>query len=528
MESQNVSQGPHNSSMNPPLERHVRELQALYEIGQALSSVHDLDHLLQLAMERVVTLLDIESASSILLDEERDELYFKVAYDRRAGHEQDLREVRFPAKQGIAGCVIQEGQSLVVSDVEQDSRWYSRVDAHTGTKTRSIICAPLRTKNRIIGVLEAINKLQGVFTIEDVQLLEAFANQLALALENARLIQELQAARERLSEENRYWREAMAQTVQFDTLVGESPKMQEVYRLVQRVLNTTSNVLLTGESGTGKDLIARVLHYQGPRAKGPFIAVNCAAIPETLLEAELFGYERGAYTGATQRKPGRFELASGGTLFLNEIGDMSAVLQAKLLQVLQDQRFERVGGTETIATDARIVAATNQDLEQLITEGRFRPDLFYRLNVYPIPLPPLRERQEDLGPLTMFYIRSFSQRLRKEVLGISKDAMGLLERYSWPGNVRELENVLERAVILCQGTVVTAQDVPSLHEPLKAPVLSGDAFRLPTGGIVLADVEKGLIQQALEQSHQNKSHAAKLLGLSRTQLRTRMRQYRLE
>ena len=284
-------------------------------------------------MERVVTLLDIESASSILLDEERDELYFKVAYDRRAGHEQDLREVRFPAKQGIAGCVIQEGQSLVVADVEQDSRWYSRVDAHTGTKTRSIICAPLRTKNRIIGVLEAINKLQGVFTIEDVQLLEAFANQLALALENARLIQELQAARERLSEENRYWREAMAQTVQFDTLVGESPKMQEVYRLVQRVLNTTSNVLLSGESGTGKDLIARVLHYQGPRAKGPFIAVNCAAIPETLLEAELFGYERGAYTGATQRKPGRFELATGGTLFLNEIGDMSAVLQAKLSSI---------------------------------------------------------------------------------------------------------------------------------------------------------------------------------------------------
>ena len=344
MESQNISQGPHNSSMNPPLERHVRELQALYEIGQALSSVHDLDHLLQLAMERVVTLLDIESASSILLDEERDELYFKVAYDRRAGHEQDLREVRFPAKQGIAGWVIQEGQSLVVSDVEQDSRWYSRVDAHTGTKTRSIICAPLRTKNRIIGVLEAINKIQGVFAIEDVQLLEAFANQLALALENARLIQELQAARERLSEENRYWREAMAQMVQFETLVGESPTMQEVYRLVQRVLNTTSNVLLTGESGTGKDLIAGVLHYQGPRAKGPFIAVNCAAIPETLLEAELFGYERGAYTGATQRKPGRFELATGGTLFLNEIGDMSAVLQAKLLQVLQDQQFERLGG----------------------------------------------------------------------------------------------------------------------------------------------------------------------------------------
>ena len=528
MESQNISQGPHNSSMNPPLERHVRELQALYEIGQALSSVHDLDHLLQLAMERVVTLLDIESASSILLDEERDELYFKVAYDRRAGHEQDLREVRFPAKQGIAGWVIQEGQSLVVSDVEQDSRWYSRVDAHTGTKTRSIICAPLRTKNRIIGVLEAINKIQGVFAIEDVQLLEAFANQLALALENARLIQELQAARERLSEENRYWREAMAPTVQFDTIVGESPSMQEVYRLVERVLNTMATVLLTGESGTGKDLIARVLHYQGLRAKGPFIAINCAAIPETLLEAELFGYERGAFTGANQRKPGRFELASGGTLYLNEIGDMSPILQAKLLQVLQDRKFERVGGTETLTTDARFVAATNQDLERLIAEGGFRKDLFYRLNRFPITLPPLRERREDLGALTMYLLKRYSQELRKEVLGISKEAMGLLEHYSWPGNVRELENVIERAVILCQGTVVTAQDVPSLREHLRAPVLSGDAFQLPPGGIVLADVEKALIQQALDQCQQNKSHAAKLLGLSRTQLRTRMRHYGLE
>jgi Nif-specific regulatory protein len=511
------------------LERHVRELQALYEIGQALSSVHDLDQLLQLATERVVTLLDIESASIILLDEERQELYFfKVADDARVGHDQRLREFRFPAKQGIAGWVIREGQSQIVLDADSDPRFYRDVDVHTGTTTRSIICAPLRTKDRIIGVLEAINKIQGVFTTEDVRLLEAFANQLALALENARLIQELRAARERLSEENRYLREAMAQTVQFDTLVGESSRMQEVYRLVERVLNTAATVLLTGESGTGKDLIARVLHYQGPQAKGPFIAVNCAAIPETLLEAELFGYERGAYTGATQRKPGRFELAAGGTLFLNEIGDMSPVLQAKLLQVLQDRQFERVGGTETLTTDARFVAATNQDLEQLIAEGRFRPDLYHRLNVYPIPLPPLRERQEDVIPLAMYALKRYSQELRKEVQGMSREAMGLLERYTWPGNVRELENVIQRAVILCQGTVVTPQELPSLREHLRAPVVNNDVLQLPANGIVLRELEKELIRQALERTHQNKSHAALLLGLSRTQLRTRMRHYGLE
>jgi Nif-specific regulatory protein len=528
MESPDMSQGPHNSSVNPPLERHVRALQALYEIGQALSSGHDLDHLLQLAIGRVVTPLDIESASIILLDDERDELYFKVADDTRGGPEQRLREVRFPAKQGIAGWVIQKGQSLTVPDVDRDPRHYRGVDAHTGMKTRSLICVPLRSKDRIIGVLEAINKRQGVFTTEDVRLLEAFANQLALALENARLIQELRAARELLSEENRYLREAMAQTMQFETLVGEGPKMQEVYRLVELVLNTPATVLLTGESGTGKELIARVIHYQGPQAKGPFIAVNCAAIPETLLEAELFGYERGAFTGAMQRKPGRFELATGGTLFLDEIADMSPVLQAKLLRVLQEREFERVGGTETIKTDARIVAATNQHLEQLMVEGRFRTDLYYRLNVYPISLPPLRERQEDLGPLTMFFLKRYSQELKKEVLGISKEAMGLLERYTWPGNVRELENVIERAVILCRGTIVTPQELPSLREHLRTPVLGGDALRLPPGGIVLRELEKEFIRQALEQTHQNKSRAAEKLGLSRTQLRTRMRQYGLE
>jgi len=527
MESPDISQGPHDSSVNPSLERHVRELLALYEIGQAISSIQDLDHLLQLAIEKV-TLLDIESASIILLDEERNELYFRVADDTRVGPKQPLREVRFPATQGIAGWVIREGIPEIVPDTDRDPRFYRDVDVHTGTKTRSIICAPLRTKDRILGVLEAINKRQGVFTIDDLRLLESFANQLALALENARLIQELQAARERLSEENRYLREAMAQTVQFETLVGEGPRMQDVYRLVELVLNTPATVLLTGESGTGKELIARVIHYQGPRAKGPFIAVNCAAIPETLLESELFGYERGAFTGAMQRKPGRFELAAGGTLFLDEIADMSAVLQAKLLRVLQEREFERVGGTETLKTDARIVAATNQNLEQLMLDGRFRTDLYYRLNVYPISLPPLRERQEDLGPLTMFFLKRYSQELKKEVQGISKDAMGLLERYTWPGNVRELENVIERAVILCRGTVVTPQELPSLREHLRTPALSGEAFRLPPNGLVLSELERELIRQALEQTHQNKSHAAKKLGLSRTQLRTRMRQYGLE
>jgi Nif-specific regulatory protein len=529
MEGDDASRGPYNVPPHLPLERHLRELMALHAIGQALWSVHDLDHLLQLAIERVVTLLEVEGASVILLDDQRHELYFKVADDTRVGRERRLREIRFPADQGIAGWVIREGEALVVPDVSQDPRFYRGVDAHTGTRTQSIVCVPLRTQDRTIGVLEAINKHHTPFTTEDVRLLEGIANQLALALENARLIQALQAAQERLSEENRYLREAMAQTVKFETLVGESPTMQDVYRLVERVLNTTATVLITGESGTGKELIARVIHYQGPRAHGPMIAVNCAAIPETLLESELFGYEKGAFTGAAQRKPGRFELAAGGTLFLDEIAEMSSTLQAKLLRVLQDKHFERVGGTETLVTDARIIAATNQDLERLMAERKFRRDLYYRLNVYPIPLPPLREREADIMPLALHFLKKYSDELAKEVDGLSREAGRLLLRYGWPGNIRELENVIERAVILCQGKLVTPEELPlALRGQPRSPVWNSETFRLPPEGISLWELEKELIRQALDQAHHNKSQAAKLLGLSRTQLRTRLKHFGLE
>jgi two-component system response regulator AtoC len=364
-------------------------------------------------------------------------------------------------------------------------------------------------------------------TAADVRRLEAFAHQLAHALENARVIQarydcdvqQLIAEAERLANS----------PVPCDTLIRESPKMQEVYRLVERVLHTTATVLLTGERGTGKDRIARLLHDQGPRAQGPFIAVNCAALPQTQLEAELFGDERGAFTGATQRQRGRLELAAGGTLLLEEIDALSPGLQAKLLRVLQDRQFERMGGTETLTTDARIVAASHQDLERLVAEGRFRRDLYDRLNVYPIALPPLRERREDLRALTLSFLKRYSHEARKEVLGVSEEAMGWLERYPWPGNVWELEQVIEGAVARCQGPTVTAQDLPqALREPSCAPVWSGETVPLPPGGIAMADLEKHLIRQALEQAYGNKSHASKILGLSRTQLRTRMRQYGME
>jgi Nif-specific regulatory protein len=524
------AQAAQASATTPPPADAVEPVPRLQERPnvEALASIHDLDQLLKRAIERVVTRLDLENASIILLDEARDELYFaQVADENRVGHERRLRGVRFPATHGIAGWVVREGHPLIVPDVDHDPRVYRVIDVLTGLKTRSLVCVPLRTRERIIGVLAGINKRQGPFTAEDVRRLEAFAHELAPALEQARATQEryhgdvpqLSVEAARLAH----------RTGPFDTLIGESPSMQEVYRLVECVLNTTTTVLLTGESGTGKDHLARLLHDQGPRAQGPFIAVNCAAIPETLLEAELFGDERGAFAGATQHKPGCLELAAGGTLFLNDIGEMPPVLQAKLLRVLQDRKFERVGGTETLTTDARFVAATNQDLEQLIAEGKFRRDLFYRLNRFPITLPPLRERQEDLRALTLHFLKHYRHELRKEVLGMSEEAMEWLEGYPCPGNVRELEEVIEGAVARCQGPLVMVQDLPqALREQSRAPGSNGDAFRLPPGGIDMRELEKDLIRQALEQAHQNKSQAAKLLGLSRTQLRVRMQLYGLE
>jgi transcriptional regulator with PAS, ATPase and Fis domain len=271
-----------------------------------------------------------------------------------------------------------------------------------------------------------------------------------------------------------------------------------------------------------------VIHTQGARGKGPFIAINCAALPETLLESELFGYEKGAFTGADRRKPGRFELASGGTLFLDEIGELSPALQAKFLRVLQDKTFERLGGTGMIAADARIIAATNQDLAKRIAEGKFREDLFYRLHVYPIVLPSLRERKEDILPLAAHFLKKYSREIRKDILGLSQETQSLLYRYRWPGNIRELENIIERAVILCRGTVISAQDLPlCLQEHAYEPSGEGKALSVLGEGLSLGEVEKRCILQALEQTNYNRLQASKLLGLTRSQLRTRMRRYGL-
>jgi transcriptional regulator with PAS, ATPase and Fis domain len=322
-----------------------------------------------------------------------------------------------------------------------------------------------------------------------------------------------------LREENRSLREALGKRYEHPNVVARSSKMQEVLAMVDRVAPTNSTVLLGGESGVGKDLIARAIHEKSRRAAGPFIKINSTAIPENLLESELFGYERGAFTGANASKPGKFEMADKGTLFLDEIGDVPLVIQVKLLRVLQEREFERLGGTRTVKVDVRLIAATNRDLREALEQGTFREDLYYRLNVVPIDIAPLRQRKEDIPDLVNLFISRFAGDSGKPVEGITPEAMQILVNYHWPGNVRELQNIIERACALAKGVVLKVEDIHLDVRPARAT--NGAGNFLPDG-MTLEHWEDEMIRESLRRANGNKSQAARLLGLSRNALRYRL------
>ena len=361
------------------------------------------------------------------------------------------------------------------------------------------------------------------------------------SLEEVKLIIRKELDVHHLREENRSLREALGRRYEFKNIVARSPKMQEVLATVERVAPTNSTVLLGGESGVGKDLIARAIHQHSRRASGPFVKINCTAIPENLLESELFGYEKGAFTGAVASKPGKFELADKGTVFLDEIGDVPGAIQVKLLRVLQEREFERLGGTRTLKVDVRLVAATNRDLRAALEQGTFREDLYYRLNVVPISIAPLRERKEDIPYLVDHFIARFAREAGKPIEGITPAAMKLLTAFHWPGNVRELENIIERAVALFAGRVIDVGDIQldvSPWQPPQAdlalatgpaaganpagPNASGAALPFLPDGMTLEQYEDEIIREAVRRAGGNKSQAARLLGLSRNALRYRL------
>ncbi len=433
----------------------------------------------------------------------------------------------------------------VAEEIEADSDKCRHLSADG---IRSLLRVPIFFEGQwqFAGGLHFLSRTPGTYGERDIPLARHVADQVALALSHERLAGEARRGDEARAEAQKLEKrvaalsEELASRGGFGRIVGNSKSWRDVLMQASKVAPTETTVLLTGESGTGKEVVARAVHRSSSRAAGPFIALNCAALPDQLLESELFGYERGAFTGASAAKPGRIEQAAGGTLFLDEAGEMSPAVQAKLLRVLEEREFQRLGGTRVLKTDARIVAATNRDLARAIEKGEFREDLFYRLSVFGIHLPPLRERPEDILPLTEMFLAELGPAVGRPVPGVSREAKDLLLAYPWPGNIRELRNALERAAILSEGGLVTAahlpisvtrKDSPSPRAPSRASAPRADEAVsgpfLPPEGVDLESLERDYVKEALRKSRHNKSRAAKLLGLTRAQLYSRIEKYGL-
>jgi len=484
----------------------------LREISHWVSSVLDLDNLLELIIETATKMMQAKASSLLLLDPKTKKLYFKVAIGER---KEELRKYEINLGQGIAGTVAQTGEPLLIQDVTRDPRWYKQISESIGFQTRSIACVPMKVGEEIIGVVEIIDKEDGSpIQNGDMKTLTVFTELASLAISNARKINQVQRENRDLKEE--LWKKYQ--------IIGDSPILKKAISDALKVANSRTSTLILGESGTGKELLARLIHYVGPRKDKPLIILNCAALPETLLEAELFGYEKGAFTGALTRKTGKFELADEGTLFLDEIGEMTQGMQAKLLGVLQEGVFYRVGGSTPITVDVRILCATNRDIGREVSEGRFREDLFYRLNVVQIHMPALRERRDDIALLVDYFLNMFKQERGFLELPISKGAMEKIVQYDWPGNVRELRNAIERAVVMGNGKEVLSEDLPIGGGKTSAPALEV--------GLSLKEAEdrfkKEFIALNLKHHNGNRSKAAKTMGIQRTYLSRLISKYALQ
>ncbi len=421
-----------------------------------------------------------------------------------------------------AGQVWQTQQPLVISCMAELKPWPRLQEIARPYDIQSYCWLPLTTARRRLGTLNFTSKQTGTYDSADLGFLQRVANQVAIAVENALAFQEILALKEQLSQEKTYLEEEARTEYNFGDIVGGSAALRRVLQQVETVAPTGSTVLIRGETGTGKELIARALHDLSPCKGRTFVKLNCAAIPTGLLESELFGHEKGAFTGAITQKVGRFGVANQGTLFLDEVGDIALELQPKLLRVLQEQEFERLGGTKTIKVSVRLVAATNRDLAAMVADGCFRSDLYYRLNVFPLTLPSLRDRTEDIPQLVRHFTLQYARRMGRRIETIPSEAMDALVRYSWPGNVRELQNVIERAVILSPGA--------SLQVPLSDLLPSDTRAAAPVSAVSLADAERQHILEALRETGGvlgGPDGAAARLGMKRSTLYKKMKKLRI-
>jgi len=485
-------------------------LSALTEAAAAISSTLDFDSVLSTVARLACEVTRGEVSSVFSLDTQRNKLIAVAATgqwrDVLVGHE-------FDARAGIPGEVVRTSAPIIVDDVNKCGKFCREIDDLSSMRTRSVIAAPMIHSGDMIGVIEVVNRRDETdFTDTDLEVLKVFATLAAGAGRNAQ-------AHQHLKEQLAGLRDSVTKR---DVIIGESPRWHRVLELCDKVAPSNATVLLLGETGTGKELAARYIHNVSRCGHESFVAVNCAAMPETLLESELFGHERGAFTGAHARRRGWFEVADGGTLFLDEIGDVGRPMQVKLLRVLQERRFVRVGGTQPTACNVRIIAATNRNLKNMMIDGKFREDLYYRLSVFPIELPALRDRREDIPRLIEHVVERAKRECGIAELRIARETLDTLVHYDWPGNIRELQNVIERSVLMSDGEVLLPCHLPT---DIVAATQVDSPVEDPT---TLYGQERALIQKALEEHNWNQSQAARSLGITRYHLRHRIKKYEMK
>ena len=478
--------------------RIARDLNALLKISTWLSTVHELAELQSTLLETLIDTIPAERAALLFAGENADASVAAHARREKSQTEQSIRISR-----SVVERVRREGAAILCVDVTEDAS-ISDAESLVAAHVRSLLCAPLLIRERVAGFIYLDSSNPATKLDEGhLQLLTAVSSIAAVAIDNVQQLERLQVENQRLHQEINLEH----------NMIGESPRMREVFRFIERIAPADATILIRGESGTGKELVAHAIHNNSERRDKPFVAINCAVLSETLLESELFGYEKGAFTGAVAQKRGRIEVANGGTLFLDEVGELTPATQAKLLRVLQERQFERVGGTRTIEVDVRIIAATNRNLEEAIKDGAFRQDLYYRLNVISLTLPALRERREDIPLLACHFVAKYSKKCKRLVSGISPETRECLLGYDWPGNVRELENAIERAVVLGNSDVIVPDDLPETLLSV-APASRG----APSFHEAVLEMKKQYVLRALEQTNSNYTEAAKLLGIHPTNL----------
>ena len=523
-----------------------QEIAILTEIGRILSSTLDLRESFQKMMQIISEKLDMRRGALVLLDESTGRLRTEAAVGLTPD---EIDRGKYALGEGVTGNVVATGRARIIPDLRTDPDFLNRTGRLTpqSDKAVSFLCVPIKIENRTAGALSVDKPYVSEASLkEDQAFLEIVAAFLAQAIQINRMVLR---QKEELLEENAQLRAQVRDRYRFENIIGDSPAMHEVFATVGQVANSRATVLLLGETGTGKEMIAKAIHYNSPRRERSFVRVNCGALTGTLLESELFGHVKGSFTGAIRDKQGRFEAADGGTIFLDEIGTLDPELQVKLLRVLQEREFERVGDTHTIKVDVRVIAATNVDLQEEVAKGNFREDLFYRLNVVPVYLPPLRNRREDIPRLIDFFLDKYNVQNERRLRRISRDMLNVLMRYPWPGNVRELENAIERAVVLSNDedfhedllplsvrmfaaqrrTTQSSESIETLTRRLADQAIAD--YELREGEIyqlVIDQIEHALIDRALAKCGGVKTKAADFLGINRNTLNKKVKDLGIE